>query len=179
VALQSGERAKDLLEVSLLAGASESDHNCPPQIWAMEGKTQRFGKFSLEESHTHLSEKIRGFMAIDHQRSLGMDLNALGFEFVSLPPFHHDGQIQGNLSQGVIHDLVCLPGFHPKEFTLSHVGVYVRLEVASGYPPASGKGQGQKMGGPEENIFGGYFVLCMVDDHFVGALINEPNGLEG
>ena len=75
--------------------------------------------------------------------------------------------------------MICLPGFHPNEFTVSHVRVHVRLEVASGYLPAGGKGQGQKVGDPEENIVGGYFVLCMVDGHFVGALINEPNGLEG
>jgi len=85
-----------------------------------------------------------------------MDLNALGFEFVSIPPFHHDGQIQGNFPQGMIYDLICLPGFHPKEITVSHVGVHVRLEVAFGYPPASGKRQGQKMGDPEEDIVGGY-----------------------
>jgi hypothetical protein len=33
----------------------------------MEGKAQGSGPFFLEESHTHVSEIIRGFMAVDHQ----------------------------------------------------------------------------------------------------------------
>ena len=67
MALQSRERPKDLQEVSLLARSSEADHNCAPQFRAMEGKTQGSGQFSLEESHTYLSETVRGFVAIDHQ----------------------------------------------------------------------------------------------------------------
>jgi len=179
VALQSPERLKELQEVSLPAGSSEADHNRAPQFRAMEGKTQGSGQFFLEESYPNLSEKIRDFMAIDHQCSLGMDLHTLGFESVSLPPFHHDGQIQGNFPQGMIHDLVCLPGFHPKEITVSHVRVHVRLEVAPGYLPAGGERQGQKTGSPEENIVSGYCVLGQVDGHFVGPLRNDPNGFEG
>ncbi len=96
MALQIRQASKDLPEVGLLARSGEADHNRTPQFRAMEGKTQLSGQFFLEESHPHLSEKIRCFMAIDHQRSAGMDINALGFEFASFPPFHHDGQIQGN-----------------------------------------------------------------------------------
>jgi hypothetical protein len=99
-----------------------------------------------------------------------MDLNTLGFESLSLFPFHDDGQIQGNFPQGMIDDLVCLPGFHPKEITVPHVRVHVRLEIASGYPPAIGERQGQETGRPEEDIVGGYYVLGMVDGHLVGSL---------
>ena len=89
-----------------------------------------------------------------------MDINTLVFEFVSFPPFHHNGQIQGNSPGRVINDLVRLPGLHPNEITVSHVGVHVRLEVAPGYSPAGGERQGQKVGDPEENIIGRYLVLA-------------------
>ncbi len=66
----------------------------------------------------------------------------------------------------MIDDLVRLSGFHPSEITPSHVGMYVRLEVASGYPPVSGKRQGQEVAKSEQKIIGRYVVLDLREGHF-------------
>jgi len=67
VALQSRQGSKDFSEVSILAVSGEADYYCAAQFRAVEGKTHRFGQFSLEKSYPDLSENIRGLVAIDHQ----------------------------------------------------------------------------------------------------------------
>ena len=118
-------------------------------------------------------------MVIDHQRSLGMYIDAFGFDFLWHPPFHHDRQIQGDSPQWMIDDLVCLSGFHPQERTASHVGVHIGLKVASRYPPLNRERQGQETGMTEEDIVCGYFVLDKVEGHSDDTLRTEPDGVEG
>jgi len=107
-----------------------------------------------------------------------MDVNALGFGFVTFSPFHHDGQIKGNSPQRVIDDLVGLPGLHPNEITSPYVALYIRLEIAPGYPPVGWKRKGQKVGEPEENVIGGYIVLGFGQVHFAGSIKEKPNAFE-
>ena len=67
MALQSRQVSVDFLEVSILAVSGEGDSYCAVQRRAVEGKAQRSGEFSLEESHPYLSENIGCLVAIDHQ----------------------------------------------------------------------------------------------------------------
>jgi len=139
---QSRQGSKNFSEVGILAVSGEGDYYRAVQFRAVEAKAQRSGQFFLEESHSHLAENIRGLVAIDYQRSPGMDLDALAFEFVSLPPLYQDGQIQGNSAQRMIDDLIRLPRFHPNQITSSYVALHIRMEVASGYSPVGGERQG-------------------------------------
>jgi len=90
MAFEGSDGRANLHQVGVLAFASKMNEEGTLEFRAIEGKTQRFGRFFLEQAVFYIPNAIEGGMAADHPRTLGGNLHPFGLEVVMFSPFDLD-----------------------------------------------------------------------------------------